>query len=184
MFSPFKGELERVFEGCFKVLQVKMLCVFFAQDGFLGGDSPVDAEAEVCYGDAAVGFRMVELIALVLEDGCLAQYGETVSEAFRDEELPMVVFREFYGDVLSVGGRPFAYIDGYVEDGSPNTAHELALRVGWALEVQSAHDAVLRHAFVVLHKLDGAYFLLELPLREGFEEVPAGILEDAWFDDE
>ena len=154
-----------------------MLRVLLAQDGLLCGNSPVDAEAEVCDGDAAVGFGVVELIALVLEDGCLAQHGETMCEALRDEELPMVVFREFDGDVLPVGGRPFAYIDGYVEDGSPDTAHEFALRVGRALEVQSAHDAVLRHAFVVLHKLDGAYFLLELPLREGFEEVPAGILE-------
>ena len=154
-----------------------MLRVLLAQDGLLCGDAPVDAEAEVCDGDAAVGFGVVELIALVLEDGCLAQHGETMCEALRDEELPMVVFCEFDGDVLSVGGRPFAYIDGYVEDGSPDASNQFALREGRALEVQSAHDAVRRHAFVVLHELDGAYFLFELPLREGFEEVPAGILE-------
>ena len=80
-----------------------MLSVLLAQDCLLCRNSPVDAEALVCYGDAAVGFRMVELIALVLEDGSLAQYGETVGEAFRDEELPVIIFREFDGDVLPVG---------------------------------------------------------------------------------
>ena len=161
-----------------------MLSVFLAQDGFLGWDSPVDSKTLVCYSDTVVGFGMIELIALILEDGCFAQYGEAVSKAFRHEELSVILFCEFHGNVLSVGRRPFANVDSYVEDGSPDASNELALRVGWALEVQSAHDAVLRHAFVVLHKLDGAYFLLELPLREGFEEVPAGILEDAWLDDE
>ena len=161
-----------------------MLGVFFAQDGLLRRDSPVDAEALVCYGDAVVGLRMVELIAFVLEDGCLAQYGETVGEAFRNEELAVIVFREFYGDVLSVGGRAFADIDGYVEDGSPDASNELALREGRALEMQSAHHAIGGHALVVLHEVDGADFLLELSLREGFEEIPACIPEDARLYDE
>ena len=64
-----------------------MLGVFFAQDGLLRRDSPVDAEALVCYGDAVVGLRMVELIAFVLEDGCLGEDGKAVGEALGDEEL-------------------------------------------------------------------------------------------------
>ena len=154
------------------------------EDCLFRGDSPVDAEALVCYGDTVVCFRMVELIALILEDGSLTQYGETVSEAFRNEELTMILFCEFDGDVLPVSGRPFSDVDGYVEDGSPNASNELALREGWALEVQSSHHPIGGHAFVILHKVDGAYFLLELSLRERFEEVPASIPEDAWFYDE
>ena len=88
-----------------------MLSVFLAQDGFLGWDSPVDAEAFICDGDAVVGFGMIELIALILEDGCFAQYGEAVSKAFRHEELSVILFCEFHGNVLSVGRRPFADID-------------------------------------------------------------------------
>jgi len=161
-----------------------MLRVFFAQDCLFRGDSPVDAEALVCYGDTVVCFRMVELIALILEDGSLAQYGETVSEAFRNEELTMIFFCEFDGDVLSVGGRPFSDIDGHIQDGSSHTPDKLALCIRWALEVQSAHHPIGGHAFVILHKVDGADFLLELSLRERFEEVPASIPEDAWFYDE
>ena len=158
--------------------------VLLAQDGLLRGDAPVDAEAVVCYRDACVGLRVVELIAFVLEDGCLAQHGETVGEAFRDEELAVVLFRKLHGDVLPVGGRAAADVDGHVEDGSPDAPHELALREGRPLEVQAAHDAVLRHALVVLHEADGADLLVELPLREGFEEIPAGIPEDARLYDE
>lgn len=161
-----------------------MARVFLAEDGFVFRDAPVDAEALVRDGDAVVGFGMIELIALILEDGSLAQYGKTVSEAFRNEELTMILFCEFDGDVLSVSGRPFPDIDGHIQDGSSHTPDKLALRIRWALEVQSAHHPIGGHAFVILHKVDGADFLLELSLRERFEEVPASIPEDAWFYDE
>ena len=44
-----------------------MFGVFLRKDGLVGGDSPVDAEAGVKDADAAIGLRMVELVALVLE---------------------------------------------------------------------------------------------------------------------
>ena len=89
-------------EWAFKVFQQGMLRVLFAEYGVFRGYSPIDAEAVVKDADAAVRFWMVELVALVLEHGRLAQHRETVGETFRDEELPVVVLRQLYGHVLSV----------------------------------------------------------------------------------
>ena len=80
-----------------------MLCVFFAQDCFLFWDLPVDAEGLVQDGDAAIGFGMIELVALILEDCCLAEYGKAVGKALGYEELPVIVLSQFDCDVLPVG---------------------------------------------------------------------------------
>ena len=143
-----------------------MLGVFFAEDGFLCGDLPVDAEAFVCDGDASVCLGVIELIALILEDGSLAQYRKTVGKTFRYEELPVVVFGKFDGNVLSVGRRTFAQVDGNVENGTFYAANKFALCVGWALEMQSSHHTIGGHAFVVLHEFDGTDFFFEFSLRE------------------
>ena len=50
--------------------------------------------------------------------------------------------------------------------------------------MQSSHDSVAGHAFIVLYKVDFADFFFEFPLGEAFEEVASGILEDFWFDDD
>ena len=112
-----------------------MAGVFVAEDGLGGGDAPVDAEGVVEDADASVGLGVVELVTLVLEYGGLAQYSEAVGEALRDEELAMVVFGEFYGDVLTVGWGTFADVNGYIQDSAFDTANEFALGKGWALEM-------------------------------------------------
>ena len=107
-----------------------MAGVLVAEDGLGGGDAPVDAKGVVEDADASVGLRMAELIALVLEDGSLAEYGEAMGEALRDEELAVVVFGEFYGNVLAVGRGAFTNVNGYVQDGTFDTANEFALCEG------------------------------------------------------
>ena len=81
--------------------------VLVRQYGLVGGDSPVDSEALVQNAYAPVGFGMVELVTFVLEDGALAQHCEAVRKAFGDEELPVVVFRQFHRDMLPVSGAAF-----------------------------------------------------------------------------
>ena len=142
------------------------MCIFLAEDGFFCGDLPVNAEAFVCDGDASVCLGVIELIALILEDGSLAQHRKTVGKTFWNEELPVIIFCEFYSDVFAVGGRAFAEVDGNVENGTFYAANKFALCVGWALEMQSSHHTIGGHAFVVLHKFDGAYFFFELSLRK------------------
>ena len=87
-------------EGGGEVFEEGVAGVLAAEDSLGGGDAPVDAKGVVEDADAAVGLRVVELVALVLEDGGLAEYGETVGEALRDEELTVVVFGEFYSSKI------------------------------------------------------------------------------------
>lgn len=109
--------------------------VFVREDGLLGRDSPVDAQALVENADASVGLRMVELVALVLEDRRVAKHCESVCEAFGDEELPVVVFRQLDGHVSAESGAAAAQIHCHIEHRSPHAAHEFALGVGRPLEV-------------------------------------------------
>ena len=53
---------------------------------------PVDAEALIMEADTAVGLGGVEVVALVLKYGRLAQYRKTVCEAAGHEKLPMILF--------------------------------------------------------------------------------------------
>ena len=165
-------------EGGGEVFEEGVAGVLVAEDGLGGGDAPVDAKGVVEDADASVGLRMVELIALVLEDGSLAEYGEAMGEALRDEELTVVVFGEFNGNVLTVGRGAFANVNGYVQDGAFDTANEFALCEGGALEMQTTHHAVSGFAFIILDEDDLSDFFIEFPLREGFEEIAARIFKD------
>lgn len=100
-----KGKL--ALKRTLELAEPRVLEVLVRQYGLVGGDSPVDSEALVQNAYATVGFGMVELVAFVLEDGALAQHCEAVREAFGDEELPVVVFRELHRDALSVSGAAF-----------------------------------------------------------------------------
>ena len=119
-----------------------MLRVLFAEYGVFRWYAPVDAEAIVKNADAAVRFGMVELVALVLEHGRLAQYGKTVGETFRNEELPVVVLCQLYGHVLSVCRRAFAYVNGNVQHFSSYASNQFGLSERRTLEMQTTHHAV------------------------------------------
>ena len=67
-----------------------MLQVFLAKYGFLNRDAPVNAKRLILDIDAAISLGMIELIALVLEDGSFGENGEAMSKATRDEELTMI----------------------------------------------------------------------------------------------
>ena len=122
-----------------------MTGVFVAQEGFVGGDAPVDAEGFVQYADASVGLWGVEVVAFVLEDCRLAEDGKAVSKAFGHEELPVVVFGEFDCHVLAVGGAAFAYVNRHIEHFAFDAPDEFALGVGRPLEVEPAHHSVGGH---------------------------------------
>lgn len=85
---------------------------------------------------------MVELVALVLEYGGVAENGKAVGEAFRDEKLAVVVLGQLDGDMLSVGGTAATDVDSDIEDGTADTADELGLGEGGTLEVEAPHNAV------------------------------------------
>lgn len=161
-----------------------MLEVLCREDGLIGGNVPVDAEALVHDADTAFCLGMIELIALVLEDGGLAQHGKAMGKASRYKELAVIVFRQLYGDMLPEGGRALADVNGYIEHGTLDTAHELALGEGRTLEVEAPHDTVGGHGLVVLHKVYLTHLLVKLPLREALKEIAARITYHPRFDDD
>lgn len=83
-----------------------MLGVLLAENGMFCRYAPVDAQRVIEYAYAAVSLRMVELVALVLKYCRLAQHGKAMGESFRDEKLPVIVFCQFHGDMLTVCGDP------------------------------------------------------------------------------
>ena len=160
-----------------------MLRVLVAQDGVLRWDAPVDTERTVQNADAAVGFRVVEVVALVLEHSRLAQYRKPVCEASGDEKLAVVDLAQFDGHVLPVGGAAAPDVHRNVQHPAAHAAHQFALSEWRRLEMKAAHHPVDGLRLVVLHEVDLPYLLLELPLREALEEVSARVLEHLRFDD-
>lgn len=102
-----------------------MLRVLLGKEGVGCWYLPVDAEGVVNDAHAAICFWMIELITLILEDGCLGEDGKSMKEAAWHEELAMIVFGELYGNVLSVCWRPLAGINGNVENSTLHATNEL-----------------------------------------------------------
>ena len=92
-----------------------MLQVFLAEYRFFDRYAPVNAKRLVLDIDAAISFRVIDFITLVLEDGGLGDDGETVSKTTRNEELTMIVFCQFHCHMLPKCRGAFADVNGYVE---------------------------------------------------------------------
>lgn len=122
-----------------------MLCVFVAQEGFVGGYLPVDAKAAVQNADAAICLGCVEVVALVLEDCGFAEDGKAVGEAFGHEELTVVILCQLDCNVLSVCGRTFADIDCHIKHLAFDGTDEFALGERWTLEMKPTHHSVGGH---------------------------------------
>ena len=104
-----------------------MLQVFLAEYRLLHRYAPVNVKGFILDIDAAISLGMIELVALVLEDGGLGENGEAVSKATRDEELTMIVFCQFHCHMLSECRGAFADVNGYVKHCTLYAAHEFAL---------------------------------------------------------
>ena len=69
------------------IFKTCMLQVLFAEYRFLHRYAPVNAKGFILDVDAAICFRMVEFVTLILEDGGFGENGEAMGETTRDEEL-------------------------------------------------------------------------------------------------
>ena len=65
-----------------------MLCVLLAKEGLLYRYLPVDAEGVILDTDASVCLWGIEIVTLILEDGCFAEDGKTVGKASWYKGLP------------------------------------------------------------------------------------------------
>ena len=64
-----------------------MLQVLLTEYRLLHRYAPINAKRLVLDVDAAVSLWMIELVALVLEDGGFGEHGKAMSKTTRDEEL-------------------------------------------------------------------------------------------------
>ena len=119
-----------------------MLQVFLAEYRLFYWYAPINAKRLILDIDAAISLRMIELVALVLEDGGFGENGEAMGKATRDEELTMIVFCQFYCYMLAKCRRTLADVNGYVKHCAFNTAHEFALGIWHALIVKTSHHAI------------------------------------------
>ena len=76
----------------------------------IGRNLPINTEAIIKDGDTSIGFRMIEVITLVLEDGGLGEDGEAVGKTLRNEELTMIVLCQLYRYMLAIGWRSLTRI--------------------------------------------------------------------------
>ena len=119
-----------------------MLQILLAEYRLLHRYAPINAKRLVLDIDAAIGLRMIELVALVLEDGGLGENGKTMSKATRDKKLTMIVFCQFYCYMLAECRGAFADVNGYIEDSAFYATHEFALGIWHALIMKTSHHAV------------------------------------------
>ena len=119
-----------------------MLQIFLAEYRLFNRYAPVNAKTFILDVDAAIYFRVIELVALVLEDGGLGENGEAMSKATRDKKLTMIVFCQFYCYMLAECRRAFTDVNGYVEYCAFDAAHQLALGIWHALIMQYTHHTV------------------------------------------
>ena len=168
-----------------EIAQQRVCRVLGAQDAACRIKLPVDAERRVGNGDAAVGLGSIVVVTFVLEHGCGAEHRETVGETARDEELAVILGREFHSHMAAVGGRTLADVYGHIEHTPNHAAHKLGLCEGWTLEMQSAHHPACGHGFIVLNKIyvaaDG---LAERAVVVAFKKIAALVVENAWLKDE
>ena len=140
--------------------------VLGGEDDICCGELPVDAEGGVIPGDAALAIRGVIVIALVLEDGLLAQHGKAMSKAAGDKELAMVLGAELHGHMLPESGGALADVHRDIEHPALHAAHQFALAMRSALVVQATQHTVAGHGLVILHKGGIAHLFLELLVGE------------------
>lgn len=85
--------------------------------------TPINTQRRVHYRYTPVRLRTVVVVTLILEYGNFTQYRESVGEATRNEELPVVLLRQQARHVLSIGWRTPADIDRYVKDSTAHATH-------------------------------------------------------------
>ena len=119
-----------------------MLGIFFGEIGMFRRNTPVNAKTGIKNTDATISLGMIKIITFVLEHGCLGENGKTMGKATWDKELPMVVFRELNGNVLSISRRALANVDSDIQDPASYTPNHFTLREGRTLEMETTHHSI------------------------------------------
>ena len=65
-------------------------------------DFPINTEGFIENRDTSICLRMIEVVALILEDGSLGEDSEAMGKALWNEELDMIVFCQLYCNMLTI----------------------------------------------------------------------------------
>ena len=130
---------------------------------------PADADGRIVPCDAAIMLRTVGCGDLVADDAVRLERCESMRKAGRNPDLYAVFRREFPRQPLAKAGRACADIDGDIHDAAGKASHQLALREGRCLEMQSPDSAGLRRKqFIVLDECDVRHVVAEPGILEDF----------------
>ncbi len=124
---------------------------------------------------------VVDVAALVAEQGAFAEGQETVGEAWGDIENPVIVCREAEALPLTKTWGTRADVHGDIVDLTFQNRDQLALGVG-GLVVQAAQDATPRPGDVVLDEFDLDAGCGEAALAVGLFEETALVAKDLGLD--
>ena len=121
-------------------------------------------------------------IRLVNKAGVILQAGEAVGETGGNMDDMPVLRRKFDPNGFSISRMSTPQVQDDVHNSSRDAIDQLLVGVGGELEMHSTHYSGGRRGieFLLYEKLDSE--ILELPLMQGFDKKPAGILEDEWFE--
>ena len=173
-----------VVEEIVGVLEQRMMKVLRREYRLAGRYAPVYPQGRVAPCNGGFTLRAIEVVALILEDGRLAEHAEAMGKAARNKELAIVLGRKLHGYMLAERRRAFAYVDSHVEYIAFHHTHELALSMLALLEMKTTQHAIARLRLVVLYEMDGAHFGVKLLLIVRFKEIATGIGKHARFNDD
>ena len=122
-------------EWTIKVLQHGMLRIFLREISMLCWDFPIDTEGIIEDADTTIGFRMIEVITLILEDSSLGEDGKAVGKTLWNKELTMIVLCQLYLYMLAICWRSLADIYCYIKHSTLHASYQLALGIWRTLEM-------------------------------------------------
>ena len=160
-----------------------MMTVFFGKDYFISGQAPINREIRVIPCNCTLCLRMIEIIALVLEDHLIGKDAESMGESPGHKKLKMILFTQLHREVLPISRRILSDIYCNVENTAFYDPYKLCLGKGVFLEMKATEDPVGGFTLIVLNKVDFPYFISEFSKIEGLEKIASRVSKDSRFDD-
>lgn len=113
------------------------MTVFFGKNYFISGQAPINREIRVIPCNCTLCLRMIEIIALVLEDHLIGKDAESMGESPGHKKLKMILFTQLHREVLPISRRILSDIYCNVENTAFYDPYKLCLGKGVFLEMKA-----------------------------------------------
>ena len=134
-----------------------MTGILDGQHNFIRGNLPIDVKRRIIPSYSALTLRMVEIVALILENDLRGEHTESMGEPSRQVKHEMVLARELTRHPFPIGRRTFSYVNCDIQHLTAYDPDKLCLRKGRFLKVQASKHAIRGFALVVLYKTNRTY---------------------------